>query len=107
MSEIKTKEVLDILEKLQFFQGQRAGRELWLDKPPVVQEQDLYNFNCDIEKIRSYIQSKNNSLLEIIKMLEQRLTEEAFSHDELDGDKYYLELDEAIEIVKGVMNERE
>lgn len=72
MIEIKTNEALDILDKLQFFQGQRAGRELWLDKPPVVQEQDLYNFNRDIEKIRSYIQTKNNMMQEILNRLEEK-----------------------------------
>ena len=47
--------VIDILEKFQFFQGQRAGRELWNDKPKNVQEEDLENFNRDIRTIRDYI----------------------------------------------------
>ena len=46
---------MDILEKMQFFQGQRAGRELWNDKPVEVQEQDLKNFNSDIQTVRRYI----------------------------------------------------
>lgn len=49
------REVLDILDKFAFFQGQRAGRELWLDKPVEVQEEDLENFNKDIRTIRDYI----------------------------------------------------
>ena len=48
-------EVIDILEKMNFFQGQRAGRELWNDKPTNVQEQDIDNFNRDIRTIRDYI----------------------------------------------------
>ena len=48
MSEIKTSEVLEILDKMEMFQGQRAGRELWADKPREVQEQDLTKFNRDI-----------------------------------------------------------
>lgn len=48
-------EVLEILDKIEFFQGQRAGRELWLDKPAEIQEEDLKNFNDDIQKIREYI----------------------------------------------------
>lgn len=48
-------EVLEILDKIEFFQGQRAGRELWLDKPTEIQEEDLKNFNDDIQKIREYI----------------------------------------------------
>lgn len=100
MIEIKTNEVLDILDKLQFFQGQRAGRELWLDKPPVVQEQDLYNFNRDIEKIRSYIQSKNTLLQEIVERMEE-LSKQSCSVLFAEG------MRGAIEIVKevGGMNE--
>ena len=48
-------EVLEILDKMEFFQGQRAGRELWIDKPKDVQEQDLQRFNDDIRKIREYV----------------------------------------------------
>ena len=49
------KTVMDILDKVKFFQGQRAGRELWNDKPVEVQEEDLENFKRDINTIRSYI----------------------------------------------------
>ena len=48
-------EVLDILDKMEFFGGQRAGRELWNDKPREVQDEDISNFNRDIHKIREYI----------------------------------------------------
>ena len=47
--------VMEILDKLKFFQGQRAGRELWNDKPVEVQEEDLENYKRDIDTIRSYI----------------------------------------------------
>lgn len=36
-------DVLEILDKLEFFYGQRAGRELWADKPMEVQNKLL---NC-------------------------------------------------------------
>ena len=49
-------EVLEILDKIEFFQGQRAGRELWIDKPEDVQERDLLNFNNYIQKIREYVE---------------------------------------------------
>jgi hypothetical protein len=48
-------QVLDILDKFQFFQGSRAGRELWVTKPHEVQETDIANFNRDIEIIRNYV----------------------------------------------------
>ena len=35
-------EIMDGLERLRFF-NQRAGRELWADKPKEVQEQDIAN----------------------------------------------------------------
>ena len=46
-------EVLDILDKWEFFYGQRAGRELWADKPTEVQDQDIADFNRDIQIVRS------------------------------------------------------
>lgn len=48
-------EVVDILDKWQFFYGQRAGRELWMDKPTKIQEEDLANFNRDLETVRSFV----------------------------------------------------
>lgn len=49
-------EVMDILDKWQFFLGQRAGRELWMDKPTKIQEEDLANFNRDLETVRSFVE---------------------------------------------------
>ncbi len=36
-----TRQANDILEKLSFFYGQRAGRELWNDKPKEIQDEDI------------------------------------------------------------------
>ena len=44
---ITKEKAIDIIEKFDFFQGQRAGRELWADKPTEVQEEDLKNFQRD------------------------------------------------------------
>ena len=52
------KQVYDILNKWQFFFGQRAGRELWADKPKAIQDQDIANFNRDIEIVRSVLKGK-------------------------------------------------
>lgn len=51
---------LEILDKFQFFQGQRAGRELWNDKPVEIQNKDIKNFNKDIEFIRNVLKSVNS-----------------------------------------------
>lgn len=50
----KLKECLDILAKMEFF-NQRAGRELWFDKPKNIQDKDIENFNRDINTLREYI----------------------------------------------------
>ena len=52
----KQEKVFDILNKFEFFQGQRAGRELWNDKPKEVQDKDISDFIKDINYIRSYLQ---------------------------------------------------
>ena len=46
---------MEILEKLSFFGGQRAGRELWNDKPRVVQDEDIAAFNRDVQWLRDFI----------------------------------------------------
>lgn len=42
------------------FQGQRAGRELWGDKPKAVQDRDIANFNRNLQTIRNYIKKISN-----------------------------------------------
>ena len=48
----------DILDKWQCFQGQRAGRELWAHKPKDVQDQDIADFNRDVEIVRSALEAE-------------------------------------------------
>lgn len=42
---------LEICDRLEFFGGQRAGRELWSVKPTEVQDEDIANFNKDVNFI--------------------------------------------------------
>lgn len=65
--------IYDILDKMQFFQGQRAGRELWNDKPIEVQQQDLDSFNKGIRDIRDYMWDLEKELEEYKKLEEQGL----------------------------------
>ena len=51
---------IEILDKLSFFGGQRAGRKLWNDKPREVQDEDIANFNRDIEYLRDFIRKHMN-----------------------------------------------
>ena len=46
------KKATEVLDKMQFFGGQRAGRELWADKPYEAQEQDIETFNREIDTLR-------------------------------------------------------
>ncbi|MBS5399455.1 MAG: hypothetical protein KHY08_10175 [Lachnospiraceae bacterium] len=58
MKEIE--KAIEILDKLSFFGGQRAGRELWNDKPREVQDEDIATFNRDIEYLRDFISKHMN-----------------------------------------------
>lgn len=48
--------VNDILDKWEFFYGQRAGRELWADKPTEVQNEDIANFCRDLGIVREALE---------------------------------------------------
>lgn len=61
-------EVLDILSRWEFFYGQRAGRELWADKPKEVQDKDIADFNREIQIVREAI-NKNVPLREIFRVI--------------------------------------
>lgn len=51
---------LEVLDKLSFFGGQRAGRELWNDKSRKVQDEDIASFNQNIEYLRDLIRKHMN-----------------------------------------------
>jgi hypothetical protein len=46
---------LEICDRLEFFGGQRAGRELWSVKPTEVQDEDISNFNRDVNYIKQLL----------------------------------------------------
>ena len=104
MSEIKTIEVLELLDKFKMFQGQRAGRELWMHKPYDVQNEDLENFNRDIEIIRKYVKSTQSTVERIVERLEKEKfsTLPTFDEDGYCNDDSWevVDFDTAIEIVK-------
>jgi hypothetical protein len=55
----------DILDKFEFFGGQRAGRELWFNKPADIQEKDIGGFNRDIDFLKVFI---NRQIAEIERL---------------------------------------
>ena len=52
---ITKEQAIDIVEKFEFFQGQRAGRELWADKEYSAQEVDLVNFRQACYELLEYL----------------------------------------------------
>lgn len=59
--------IIDILEKWSFFFGQRAGRELWGDKPKEVQDQDIADFNRDMNTVRSALRPVSREQVEKLR----------------------------------------
>lgn len=55
-------EIMDILDKWEFFLGQRSGRQLWSVKSLWAQEEDIKNFNRDLKKVREEILTLRNSV---------------------------------------------
>ena len=45
----------DILDKFEFFGGQRASRELWFNKPIDVQNKDIGGFLRDLDFLKQFI----------------------------------------------------
>ncbi|MBR5508990.1 MAG: hypothetical protein IKV59_02945 [Lachnospiraceae bacterium] len=75
--DIEKSEILDILDKIQFFLGKRECREIWNIKPTDMQEEDLENFNKDIQKIKEYL-----------------INVKPIKHGEWIGDKWWRECSE-------------
>lgn len=63
MGKITTREVYDILDKWEMFFGQRAGRELWAEKPTEVQDKDIEDFNRDLNKVRTKIHNMEDFII--------------------------------------------
>lgn len=75
MQEIE--KAIEILDKLSFFGGQRAGRDLWNDKPREVQDEDIANFNRDVEWLRDFIRKHmNDGWIPVEERLPERTLDE-------------------------------
>ena len=77
--ELNREQAIDILERFDFFQGQRAGRELWNDKPFDVQEQDIANFSRDVTFLKDYIKelTKENERLRAEVSVKKKLLDKS------------------------------
>lgn len=74
MTNDKIIKAFDILNKFEFFGGQRAGRELWFNKPSDVQNKDIGSFLRDINFLRQFI---NDQQMDI-----KRLEDDVKSQDD-------------------------
>lgn len=63
----------DILDKFDFF-NQRAGRELWSDKPKDIQDKDIENFSNDVKFLKDLI-NRQKAEIERFKKIETTVNE--------------------------------
>lgn len=74
-------EILDILEKWDFFYGQRSGRELWNDKPREIQDKDVKNFKRDLDKITKFIKERMVREDDLLNDMEKKCKTEGMHND--------------------------
>lgn len=80
---------LEILNKLSFFGGQRAGRELWNEKPREVQDEDIASFNRDIEYLRDFIRKyMNDGWIPIQDKLPEDDVDVLITYADIDDENY-------------------
>ena len=58
----------DILDKFEFFGGQRAGRELWFNKPTDIQNKDIGGFLRDLDFLKQFINSQKEKYDHLLKV---------------------------------------
>ena len=63
----------DILKKIDFFGGQRAGRELWFEKPTDIQNEDVENFSKDVAFLKDFINRQKEQIEKLNKDAENFL----------------------------------
>ena len=52
---IDKEKAIEIVQKFDFFYGQRAGRELWAAKSRPVQDEDVTSFHRACEELLEYL----------------------------------------------------
>lgn len=88
MSEEET--IIDHLERILFF-NQRAGRELWFDKPKEVQDRDIENNERDLQETINYIRTNQRKHG---KWEHDRCTECGKSLEDLFSGEFYYDAEE-------------
>lgn len=70
MTDNEFAKAIDICEKLDFFGGQRAGRELWFEKPVDVQDRDIKQFVEDVAFLKDFINRQRAEIIELKRRIE-------------------------------------
>lgn len=65
----------DILDKWSFFFGQRAGRELWSEKPKEIQDKDISDFNRDMKIVRDAVNKLVSNKSQVLYLCDGRACE--------------------------------
>ena len=84
----------DILDKFEFFGGQRAGRELWYNKPTDIQNKDIGAFLRDVDFLKDFIKSQKAEI--------ERLNNCVKSEDEIRA----IMKDQMTPMVREIVNEQ-
>jgi chromosome segregation ATPase len=96
---------VDILHKLDFFYGQRAGRELWNEKPTDVQDKDIENFSKDVAFLKDFI-NRQKAEIERLEHIRADLSREADQIAE-EYSNLVIEKDELFDIAEAQKTEIE
>ena len=88
MTDNKIKKANDILDKFEFF-NQRAGRELWSDKPKDIQDKDIENFSNYVKFLKDFINRQ--------KAENERLKNNVFCKVVIDEEKMKNIIDEKVQ----------
>jgi hypothetical protein len=80
----REEKAIDILNKWGVFFGQRAGRELWADKPTDIQNQDIADFNRDVQLVRAALREQPR-WISVEERLPETYYQDVLVYDEIDG----------------------
>ena len=90
----------DILDKLDFF-NQRAGRELWNEKPVEIQDADIRNREEDIKFLKALINRQQEEIERLTSYLQKcgrKLTEDVTTPSTHDTKQWlFSDLDDTID----------
>ena len=70
MTDNEIRKANNILDKFDFF-SQRAGRELWSDKPKDIQDKDIENFLNDVKFLKDLINRQKAEIERLKRLLEE------------------------------------